>query len=54
MRVTILQFPASNCNDDAVHGIKRVLAFPVKTRNFVRWGRPCTLDKMSTLINLYF
>jgi hypothetical protein len=30
------------------------LAFPVKTRNFVRWGHPRTLDEMSTLINLCF
>ena len=27
-------------------------AFPVKTRNFVRWGHPRTLEEMSTLINL--
>src|SRR5262245_41791051 len=29
-------------------------AFPVKTRNFVRWGHPHTLDEISTLINLCF
>jgi hypothetical protein len=30
------------------------LAFPVKTRNFVRWGHTRALDEMSTLINLCF
>ena len=30
------------------------LASPVKTRNFVRWGHPRTLDEKSTLINLCF
>ena len=29
-------------------------AFPVKTRNFVRWGYPRALDKTSALINLCF
>ena len=29
-----------------------LLAFPVKTRNFVRWAHPRALDETSTLINL--
>jgi hypothetical protein len=30
------------------------MAFPVKMRNFVRWGHTYALDETSTLINLCF
>ena len=43
-------FVAFRRNDTVVHVI---LAFPVKTRNFVRWSYPHALNEPRTLINLY-
>ena len=41
-------------DDEALADLRAELAFPVKTRNFVRWGYPGALAETATLINLCF